>query len=102
MLRAGKNNERFLKNKVAEKFYLVNTNNLQLSFLEPWLKTNMAACVCFAMTLLLVFAVLILYCTYNQNSHNLESSINRLSRATLQYKSGLGFIFSVREAHQIK
>ena len=27
MLIAGKNNGRFLKNKVAEKFYLVNTNN---------------------------------------------------------------------------
>jgi hypothetical protein len=27
MLMAGKNNGRFLKNKVTEKFYLVNTNN---------------------------------------------------------------------------
>ena len=29
MLIAGKNNDRFLKNKVAEKFYLVNTNNFR-------------------------------------------------------------------------
>ena len=38
---------------------------------------------------------------YNQNSHNLKSSLNRLRMATLQYKSGLRFIFSVQELHQI-
>jgi hypothetical protein len=46
--------------------------------------------------------MVIWHCTYNQTSHNLESSLNRLRIATLQYKSGLRFIFSVREVHQIK
>jgi hypothetical protein len=64
----------------------------------------MAACVTgsvrLAMTLLLVFAVLILYAYddlalhIEQASHNLESSLNRLRIATLQYKSGLRFMFS--------
>jgi hypothetical protein len=53
----------------------------------------MVACVCLAVALLLVLAVLILYGDLplltqgipNRNSHNLEGSLNRLRIATLQY-----------------
>jgi hypothetical protein len=59
MLIAGKNDGRFLYNKVEEKF--LSCQYQQLSSLLPWLKTNMAACVRLAMVLLLALAVLILY-----------------------------------------
>jgi hypothetical protein len=59
MLITGKNNDRFLKNKVAEKFYLAHTCTNNFHYYNH-AKNKYGGLVRLAMTLLFALAVLVL------------------------------------------